>query len=185
MNLLGICGSLRASSFNRMALELARASLPEGVTMTVADLRAIPMYDGDLQAAGMPAEVLALAASIRKADGIVIATPEYNFSIPGMLKNAIDWASRVDNQPFAGKPAAILSASTGPVGGARVQYDLRKVLLFVNAMTMAKPEVFIGMAATKFDESGSCTDDATRKFVAAQMTAMKTWVERVQRMDAA
>ena len=88
---------------------------------------------------------------MRKADGLLIVTPEYNFSIPGGLKNVIDWLSRGEDQPFACKPVAILTASAGPVGGARVQYDLRKVMLFVNAMTLIKPEVFVGSAASKFD----------------------------------
>jgi chromate reductase len=115
---------------------------------------------------------------------VLIATPEYNFSVPGVFKNVLDWISRVDNQPFAFKPVAILTASTGPLGGARVQYDLRKVLLFLNAMVLAKPEVFIGLAATKFDAEGRCTDETTRKFVGDQMLALERWVAGVQRLRA-
>jgi chromate reductase len=125
--------------------------------------------------------VARIAAQIAVADGVVIATPEYNFSVPGVLKNALDWISRGTPQPLDGKPVAILSASPGPLGGARVQYDLRKVLLFLNAMVLAKPEVFIGNAATKFS-GGTCTDDTTRGFVQAQMNAFVAWTEAVQRM---
>ena len=125
-----------------------------------------------------------LRERVRRADGVLIATPEYNFSIPGGLKNLIDWLSRGDDQPFALKPVAILSASAGPVGGARVQYDLRKVMLFMNAQVLAKPEVFIGMAGTKFDAEGRCTDDTTRKFVTDQMAAFQRWIAAVGRMRA-
>jgi chromate reductase len=125
-----------------------------------------------------------LREQVRRADGLLIVTPEYNFSIPGGLKNLIDWLSRGEDQPFAGKPVAIMSASGGPVGGARVQYDLRKVLLFVNAMTLVKPEVFVGNVATKFNAEGQCTDETTRKFVGAQMTAFEAWIAAVGRMTA-
>jgi chromate reductase, NAD(P)H dehydrogenase (quinone) len=136
-------------------------------------------------AQGWPAPVAALRERIRRADGLVIATPEYNFSIPGGLKNVLDWVSRGDDQPFAGKPVAILTASPGPLGGARVQYDLRKVMLFLNAMPLVKPEVFIGGAMAKFDAaSGRCTDEVTRKFVGDQMLAFARWIEAVKRMAA-
>ena len=128
--------------------------------------------------------VAGLRKPIRQADGVLIATPEYNFSIPGGLKNAIDWVSRVDDQPFALKPVAMLSASPGPVGGARMQYDLRKVMLFLNAMPLVKPEVFIGMAGGKFDAEGRCTDEGTRKFVGDQMLAFEKWIAGVGRLRA-
>lgn len=184
LNIVGLCGSLRAGSLNRMALNLAGASLPEGVKFEVLEWRDVPPFDSDLMAAGIPASVKELGARIREADGVVIATPEYNFSIPGMFKNTIDWLSRLDNQPFSGKPVAILSAATGPLGGARVQYDLRRALMFLNAMTLVKPEVFIGAANTKFDAGGQCIDDTTRKFVGAQMQSMHDWVHAVGRMRA-
>src|SRR5262249_48476214 len=102
----------------------------------------------------------------------------------GGLKNVIDWVSRGEDQPFAHKPVAILSASTGPLGGARVQYDLRKAMLYLNAQTLAKPEIFIGNAAAKFDEQGRCTDDTTRKFVGDQILAFEKWIAAVGRMRA-
>jgi chromate reductase len=144
----------------------------------------VPVFDADEFAKGYPASVQALRDRIRRADGVVIATPEYNFSIPGGFKNMIDWLSRGEDQPFAHKPVAILSASPGPVGGARVQYDLRRVLLFVNAMVLAKPEVFIGGAGGKFDADGNCTDETTRKFVGDQMKAFEKWIGAVKRMTA-
>ncbi|MFI4932253.1 MAG: NADPH-dependent FMN reductase, partial [Burkholderiales bacterium] len=126
----------------------------------------------------------ALRERVRGADGLLIVTPEYNFSIPGGLKNVIDWLSRGEDQPLSGKPVAMLSATGGPLGGARVQYDLRKVMLFVNAMALIKPEVFVGNVATKFSADGQCTDEATRKFVGAQMAAFEQWIGAVKRMAA-
>lgn len=186
LDIVGLCGSLRAGSFNRMALELAARSLPEGAAIEIVDYRDLPVFDADRMAQGLPEPVARLVDRIRRADGVVIASPEYNYSIPGNLKNALDWVSRAQPQPFAGKPVAILSATGGPLGGARMQYDLRKVLLFLDAMTMIKPEVFIGMAQTKFDAATrECTDEATRKFVGAQMGTFVAWIGRVRAMAAA
>ena len=183
LEIVGLCGSLRAASVNRMALNLAGESMPEGMNMTYADIRDVPMFDGDELVKGMPTSVATLREQIRKADGVVIATPEYNFSIPGVLKNALDWISRGDDQPFAFKPVAIISAAPGPVGGARVQYDLRRVMLFMNAQVLTKPEVFISGSFTKFDEQGHCKDETTRKFVSDQMAAFKRWIEAVERAN--
>jgi chromate reductase len=184
LNIVGLCGSLRAASYNRMLMRLAESLMPKSMTLQVAEWREVPVFDADVFAKGFPAVVTGLREQVRKADGILIVTPEYNFSIPGGLKNVIDWLSRGEDQPFAGKPAAILTASPGPVGGARVQYDLRKVLLFVNAMTLVKPEVFVGNVAGKFNADGECTDETTRKFVGAQMAAFETWIGAVKRMTA-
>jgi chromate reductase, NAD(P)H dehydrogenase (quinone) len=185
LDIIGLCGSLRAASMNHHALRLAGEVMPEGMQLSVADWREIPIFDADHLAREMPSSVASLRAQISRADGVLIATPEYNFSIPGGLKNAIDWLSRSDDQPFNGKPVAILSASPGPLGGARVQYDLRKVMLFLNAMPLVKPEVFIGSAAAKFDATtGRCTDEITRKFVADQMSAFSRWIGGVARMNA-
>jgi chromate reductase, NAD(P)H dehydrogenase (quinone) len=184
-DIVGICGSLRAASINRMALALAGQSMPSGMEMETAEWRDVPVFDADVFAKGYPPVVHALRERIRRADGVVMATPEYNFSIPGGLKNVIDWLSRGDDQPFAGKPVAILTASPGPVGGARVQYHLRQVMLFVNAMVLVKPEVFIGMAAGKFDANGNCTDETTRKFVTAQMAGFEKWIRAVKAMNVA
>jgi chromate reductase len=165
-------------------LNLAAEAAPESMRLDPVEIRDIPLFDGDLLAKGFPDSVVRLRERIRRADGVVIATPEYNFSIPGVLKNVLDWISRGDDQPFAFKPVAIVSASPGPLGGARVQYDLRKVMLFMNAQVLAKPEVFIGGAAGKFGLEGNCTDETTRKFVGDQMAAFHRWIQGVQRMTA-
>ena len=179
---VGLCGSLREHSYNGAALRLAGELLPVGLEMVVPDWRQVPIFDADTLAQGEPPLVTELKGLIRNAAGVVIATPEYNFSMPGGLKNLVDWLSRGADQPFLDKPVALFSAATGPLGGARVQYDLRKVLLFVNAAVLPKPEVFIGAAASKFDEQGNCTDAATRQFVADQMQAFERWIERAERM---
>lgn len=180
MDIVGICGSTRGLSLNRMALQLAGQCMPEGMQLTVLEWDSVPPFNADVWEQGFPASVVQLRDRIRQADGVVIGTPEYNFSVPGMLKNLLDWLSRGEDQPFACKPVAILSAATGPLGGARVQYDLRKILLFMNAQVLIKPEVFIGHAAQKFDVQGDCVDAATRSFVSAQMQALQQWVKRQQ-----
>lgn len=183
LDIVGLCGSLRAGSLNRLALKLAGDCMPASMKLEVADWREVPVFDGDVFAQGLPPAVAALKARIARADAVIIATPEYNFSVPGGLKNVLDWLSRGDDQPFALKPVAILTASPGPLGGARVQYDLRKVLLFMNALVLAKPEVFIGGAAAKFDvAAGTCTDETARKFVSDQMASFERWIAGAKRM---
>jgi chromate reductase len=184
LDIVGLCGSLRRTSLNRAALRLAGESMPPSMTLDIVDWREFPVFDGDVFAQGLPSAVAALRERVRRADGVVIATPEYNFSVPGGLKNVLDWLSRGDDQPWALKPVAMLSASPGPLGGARVQYDLRKVMLFLNAAVLTKPEVFIGAASGKFDADGRCTDETTRKFVSAQMAAFEQWIAAVGRMRA-
>lgn len=183
LDVVALCGSLRRASLNRHAIRLAQEVAPAHMAIEELDWRAVPVLDADELAHGFPAPVAALRTRVRAADAVLIATPEYNFSIPGGLKNVIDWLSRGEDQPLDGKPVAIVSASPGPLGGARVQYDLRKVLLFVNAMPLVKPEVFIGGAAGKFDaQTGACTDATTRDFVTRQMAAFADWIAGVQRM---
>ena len=179
INVLGICGSLRAKSFNRSALLAAAELMPAGMQMTVADHADVPLFNQDVQDKGIPEAVMRLAQQIREADALLIASPEYNFSISGVLKNAIDWLSRVPAPPFKDKPVAILSATMGPLGGARQQYELRKVLGSQDALVLVKPEVFIGQAQTKFDAEGKLTDAATRKAVTDQMLALERWIARV------
>src|SRR3954467_1686656 len=165
MKVLGICGSLRKASFNAMALRAAQKLVPQGMSLEIADISAIPLYNDDVRVAGEPAEVAALKARIRAADAVLLVSPEYNFSIPGVLKNTLDWLSRPPEPPFAGKTVAIMGASPGPVGTARVQYDLRKVLVFLDAFTVNKPEVFISFAQNKFNAEGELTDEPTAKFI--------------------
>jgi len=180
-DIISICGSLRKGSYNRMLMTALPALAPTGLSIREAPSFAdFPLYNADIQnSSGFPAAVTALADAIRAADGVIFCTPEYNFSIPGALKNALDWVSRLQNQPFVGKPMAIQSASPGPVGGARVQYDLRKSLVFLDALTLNKPEVFVNNCASKFDErSGALKDEATRKIIGQQLEAFAKFIER-------
>lgn len=179
--LLGLCGSLRTRSYNLGALQAAADLLDARLgTLQIASLRGIPIYNADEQEEGFPAEVQALGAAIRAADAVLIASPEYNFGIPGGLKNALDWLSRLPDAPLRGKPVAILGAATGPVGTARMQYELRKVLLFLDAEVLGKPEIFISHAASKFDESGRLVDAPTRAFMSAQLQALLAFIARIQ-----
>jgi chromate reductase, NAD(P)H dehydrogenase (quinone) len=179
MKVLGISGSLRKGSYNSMALRAAQKLAPQGMTIEIADISRIPMYNDDVRAAGEPPEVAALKAQIRAADAVLLVTPEYNFSIPGVLKNTLDWMSRPPEPPFDGKVVGIMGASPGPVGTARVQYDLRKVLVFMNAFTVNKPEVFIANCAGKFDAQGNLTDEASAKFVGDLLVSIQNLKKRV------
>src|ERR1044072_3821578 len=161
LNIVSICRSLGEGFFNAMVQRLLPSLAPEGMTIKPAPSFAeFPLYNADIQnSTGFQAPVNTLADAIRAADGVIFCSPEYNFSIPGGLKNAIDWVSRLQNQPFAGKPVALQAASPGPVGGARVQYDKRKAMAFLDAFTLNKPEIFIGNCASKFDaKTGALTD---------------------------
>ena len=178
-NVISICGSLRKGSYNRMVMNQLAGLAPRGMTIKEAPPYAgFPLYNFDIQnTTGFPAGVTTLADAIRAADGVIFCTPEYNFSLPGGLKNAIDWVSRLPNQPFAGKRVAIQSASPGPLGGARVQYDLRRMMVFLDGRTLNKPEIFIGNCASKFDEkTGELKDDVTRNFVVQQLEAFAKFI---------
>jgi chromate reductase, NAD(P)H dehydrogenase (quinone) len=163
MRILGIAGSLREASYNRALLWTARELLPEGVELEEFDLRTLPLYDADVEAAGDPEPVVALKEAIRGADALLIATPEYNRGIPGVLKNAIDWASRPPlASPLAGKPVAIMGASTGRGGTARAQEHLRAALEYSRARVLEQPEVLVPEAFMRFDERGEVVDDGIR-----------------------
>ena len=182
LNVLTICGSLRKGSYNAMVQRALPALAPEGMTLKPAPSFAeFPLYNADIQnSTGFPGPVNTLAEAIRAADGVIFCTPEYNFGIPGGLKNAIDWVSRLPNQPFAGKPIALQSASAGPWGGGRVQYDMRRSMVFLDAFTLNKPEIFIGNSATRFDEkTGELKDEATRGFIKQQLAAFATFIAHV------
>lgn len=179
MNVLGISGSLRQGSYNTMALRAAQKLAPQGMRIELAPLDDIPMYNDDVRAQGFPAPVQALKDKVRAADAVLLVTPEYNFSIPGVLKNALDWLSRPPEPPFDGKPVALMGASPGPVGTARVQYHLRQVLVFMNTFTVNKPEVFISHAASKFNEAGELTDETTAKFIGELLASLQKLKARV------
>jgi len=179
VSVLGICGSLRKASYNMAALRLAIAQKPAGMTVTVADISQIAPYDEDVRAQGFPLTVETLRRQIAGADAVLFACPEYNYSMSGVLKNAIDWASRPPDQPFAGKPCAILGAAAGMAGGARAQGDLRRSMVFLDMHPINKPEVLIGQAQTKFDESGKLLDEAGRGFIRDMMAALDRWTRQI------
>lgn len=179
MNVAAISGSLRKGSFNTLALRAAQKAAPEGVTVEIVDISDIPLYNDDLAKLGMPAAVARLKEQLAHADAVLIATPEYNYSVPGVLKNAIDWISRPPEPPLNGKPVAILGASMGALGTARAQYHLRQILVFLNTFTLNKPEVFIGAAHTKFNAEGELTDEATKKMLHDQLVALQALWKKV------
>lgn len=179
MHILGIAGSLRSNSFNAAALRACQPLLPSGVTLEIADIASVPLYNEDVYQQGFPAPVQMLREKIATADALLIATPEYNYSIPGVLKNAIDWASRPPSQPFDGKPIALMSASPGALGGARSQYHLRQVFIYLNGLILNRPEVMIAAASTKFDAAGNLTDSATRDHLAKMLLALLEWAGQV------
>jgi chromate reductase len=183
VNVLVICGSLRKGSFNAsVARTLPELAPPEFALTPAPSFANFPIYNADDQSAtGFPADVEAWAAAIRAADAVIIVSPDYNWSIPGGLKNAIDWVSRMKEVPFKDKPVALQSASTSQVGGARMQYHLRMALTFCDALLFGRPEVFINFAPKKIDEkTGVLTDEPTKDVIKKQLAAFAKFVARVK-----
>lgn len=176
IHVLGICGSLRRGSYNAALLRAAAELLPASMTLTIHDLRPIPLFDGDVEAAGLPASVIALQTAIREHDGVLIATPEYNYSIPGVLKNSIDWVSRGKNQPLGGKPVALMGASAGGFATVRSQLALRQVLLALDARDLQRPEVHVANAGKLVSPEGVLTDEPTREKIRAMLAAFAVWI---------
>src|SRR5580693_4172572 len=164
IKLVAFCGSLRKASFNRMALHAFIERLPAGTSAQIIEID-WPLYNADIQAQGFPDKVQAAQKAIIEADGLVLVTPEYNYSVSGVLKNAIDWLSRTTPQPFAAKPVAMFGASGGPLGTARSQYHLRQMMIFLDGRFVNKPEVMIGAAPSKFVD-GKFTDETGSKLLA-------------------
>jgi len=181
LRVLGFAGSLRQGSYNKMALRAAIELAPAGMTIETFDLAPIEPYNEDVKQRGFPPPVQEFREKIRAADALLIVTPEYNRSLPGVLKNAIDWASRPPDQPFNGKPAAIFGASPGALGTAVAQYDLRRCLGVLNALVINSPSVMIGQAAQKFDAEGRLIDPPTRDFVGKLLTSLADWTRRLAR----
>jgi chromate reductase len=182
LDVVVICGSLRRGSYNAALARTLPALAPPGVLVRAAPTFAgLPVYDFDEhQASGIHPIAGAWADAIRAADAVIIVSPEYNWSIPGGLKNAIDWASRMKDQPFAGKPVALQSAATGLLGGSRMQYHLRQSLTSIDALLFARPEVVVTFAAKKFDEKTlELTDQPTRDMIKLQLEAFERFVRRV------
>lgn len=181
VNIVGFAGSLRRGSYNKAALRAAGELLPDSASLEIIDLTPIPFFNEDVEAEGIPPAVAAFKEKIASADALLIATPEYNFSVPPVLKNALDWASRGNDSPLNGKPLAIISASPGMFGGARAQYHLRQVCVSVNLLPLNKPEVFIMSAHTKFDEQGNLIDDHSRNSIAKLLQALVNWTRQLKR----
>ena len=183
LKLLVICGSLRKGSYNA-ALTRALPALapPEMNLITAPPIGSFPLYNADIQeASGFPGPAEDLAAAIRAADGVLFVTPEYNWSMPGVLKNAIDWISRMKDQPFKEKPVAIQSCSQGPLGGARMQYHWRMSMTFLNAFIFGTPEVFVGLAQNKFDKDTlALTDQPTKDVIKTQLAAFAKFITRMK-----
>src|SRR5690348_3026018 len=174
-NILGFCGSLRRGSYNRELLRVAQELAPEGVTIEVADISAIPPYDDDVKATGYPPPVQTLRDAAKAADALLFATPEYNYSVPGVLKNALDWASRPPDPPFSGKAAAVMSTSIGNFGGMRAQYHLRQIGVYMDLHFVNKPEVIIPLARERFDAQSRLTWEPGRELIRQLVQALRTW----------
>ena len=180
VRILGIAGSLRRESYNRGALRAAQQLIPEGATLDVFELDGIPGFNQDKEQ-NPPEKVAELKRRIVEADAILFVTPEYNYSIPGVLKNAIDWASRpYGESAWNGKPAAIMGASIGGIATARAQYHLRQIMVFLNMFPLNQPEVMIGNAAERFDAQGNLTDDTTKEYIRKLLENLVEWTRRIQ-----
>ena len=179
LRILGIAGSLRAGSFNRSLLRAAVERAPEDMTIEVFDLAAVPLYNGDVEAAGDPPGVAAFKQAIAAADGVLMATPEYNHGVPGVMKNAIDWASRPPREaPRGGQPVGLIGASPGITGTARGQSQLRQAFEFTNSYCMPQPELLVFKVHEKFDAEGKLTDEQTAEFLEKYLVAFGDWVRR-------
>ena len=179
VRILGIAGSLRRQSFNRAALRAAVELVPVGASIDVFELDGLPGFNQD-EEQNPPAKVTELKQRIREADAILFVTPEYNYSVPGVLKNAIDWASRpYGDSAWNGKPAAIIGASVGTIGTARAQYHLRQMMVFLNMFPINQPEVMIGNASERFDAQGNLTHAATKDFIRQLLQNLVEWTRRI------
>jgi len=179
IRILGIAGSLRKASFNRGVLRGAAELVPEGTSIEIFELDGIPGFNQD-EEQNPPDKVAELKRKIREADAILFVTPEYNYSVPGVLKNAIDWASRpYGDSAWSGKPAAIMGASVGAIGTARAQYHLRQMMVFLNMFPINQPEVMIGNASDKFDDQGNLTDETTKAFIRQLTQNLIDWTGRI------
>ena len=180
VSILGFAGSLRSGSYNRALLCAAADLVPKDAKVEIFDLEGIPPFNQDLEES-MPEKVKEFKARIRSADAILMVTPEHNYSIPGVLKNAIDWASRpYGDNSFEGKPVAVMSASTGMLGGARAQYHLRQVFVFLDMHPINRPEVLVTFANQKFDEKGRLTDEKAKELIGQLLEALVAWTRKLK-----
>lgn len=177
IKILGFAGSLRKGSYNKALLRSAKELAPDDMAIEFFDLDGIPLYNADIEADGVPGRVMEFKQAIRNADGLLIATPEYNHGVPGVTKNAIDWASRPPgNAPLNEKPVGILGASPGITGTARGQSQLRQAFEFTNSYCMPRPEILVYQAHEKFDENGKLTHERTLEFLGKYLEALYEWI---------
>lgn len=183
----GVAGSLRKGSYNRALLRAAQQLAPVAVQIRIHDLSEIPLFSEDIERTAIPAAVAHLREAVAAADGFLVATPEYNHGVPGVMKNAFDWLSRPSGKSVLnGKPAAIVGASPGITGTARAQSQLRQSFVFTNTPVLLQPEVLVARAHEKFDADGRLADDKTREFLALFLEAFATWIGRfTERRDMA
>lgn len=180
VRVLGFAGSLRQASLNRSLLRAAQETAPDGMQIETFDLAAVPLYNGDVEAQGDPEAVAAFKQAIRAADGVLMVTPEYNHGVPGVMKNAVDWASRPpQSAALARKPVGIIGASPGATGSARGQSQLRQAFEFTNSYCMPQPELLVFRAHEKFDAEGRLTDETTRAYLRRYLEAFQEWVRRL------
>jgi chromate reductase, NAD(P)H dehydrogenase (quinone) len=180
-NILGIVGSLRRMSYNKGLMRAAQELVPGGVSLTVADISKLPLFNEDLES-DVPNEIQTLKKQIKEANAILIATPEYNYSIPGVLKNAIDWGSRpYGDNSFEGKPVAIMGASVGMLGTARAQYHLRQTFVFLNMYPLNKPEIMVPFASQNFDGEGNLTNEKTKQLISQMLQSLVEWTSRLDK----
>ncbi len=180
IHILGLSGSLRKESYNTALLRAARTLLLEGMRMEIYDLSEIPLYNEDVRQQGYPAPVKDFRAKLAGVDAVLIATPEYNGSISGVLKNALDWASRSPDPPLSGMPAAIMGATTGNFGTTKAQVHLRAVCTSLNMHLVNRPGVLVMRARDKFDADGNLTDDVACRFLGELLDALSAWVKRLR-----
>lgn len=180
ITILGFAGSLRKGSYNKSLLKASGGLTSGNSELETFDLEGIPPFNQDMENS-MPEKVKEFKKKIKAADAILIVTPEHNYSVPGVLKNAIDWASRpYGDNSFDGKPAAIMSASPGMLGGARAQYHLRQMLVFLNMFPLNKPEIFVTFCSQKFDDKGNLTDEKTKEYIKGMLEALVTWTKKLK-----
>jgi chromate reductase len=179
IKVLGVAGSLRRGSYNRALLRAAQTLAPEGMSISIHDLIDVPLYNGDVESQGDPPAVAAFKDAIRAADGVLMVTPEYNHGVPGVMKNAVEWASRpARSAALNGKPVGLLGASPGQTGTARGQSQLRQAFEFTNSYCMPQPEILVFRAHEKFDAEGNLTDAKAAEYLGKYLEAFRDWVLR-------
>lgn len=184
MHILGISGSLREGSYNTGLLRTAAVLVPAGVTFSIASIRDIPFYDGDIDNEQQPEAVTTLKEQIASADGVILATPEYNYSYSGVLKNAIDWMTRGTHRPLIDKPVAVVGASPGNFGAVRAQTDLRRLMSSVSGLVLPRPELLVSNVNKKVDEQGIIIDEATRKVYQTLLESFVAFIKHAQTKQA-